>query len=1038
MQVKAQSVPTVSISPASWTMDLGQSEMFQAAASGGSDPLSYQWYVGGSLQSGAASSTFNYVPGSSGIYSISVTVTDSLSIISSPSDASVRVNSAPTVSVAPGGPVTIDVGQIQVFTATVSGGSGSLSYQWYLGGSAVSGQTGLTYTFTAVSVGSPTIYCKVTDQASTPYVVQSNTPSVTVNSAPTVSITPTGPITMDAGQTKIFTAASVGGSGTIHYQWYVGSGSVGTDSSSYTYTAAGSSASITCKVTDSASSPVTSLASNAVSVTVNPALVAPTVSASLGSISQGQTSSLTSLTVTTGSSPYSYQWFSKAPGAGSYLLISGATSPSYSFTTSGSTTVGSWSFELNVTDAASVSVTSNAVSVTVNSVPTVTVSPSSGTLDAGQSQVFRATASGGSGTYSSYQWYVDLVPQSGTAVSFTYSPGSTTGSHSITATVTDSLGGISVLSSPATVTVESAPSISTQPSSATIDSGQSVTLTSTVTGGTGSFSWQWFSNGGSISGASGTGVTATHVFNAAAAGIYVIFTDTGTGTATPTTVATSSPVVAVVVNSALVAPSVVASLGSINQGQTSSLTSSSVTTGSSPYIYQWFSKAPGAGSYSLISGATSPSYSFATSISTATGSWSFILQVGDAVSAVVNSSAVSIVVNVPPLDHFIFSSIGTQTAGTSFTITITAKDASNNTLTNYVGTNSLNVSIGTISPSSTGAFSKGVWTGSVTVNGAGSGVTIFSTGSGMSGTSNSFKVNPGAFNHFTFSAISSPQTSGSSFSITVTAMDVYGNVVTNYVGGPSLTVSAGSISPSSMATFVSGVGSTTVTVTGAGSGVTITVTDSITSGTSNSFTVTDAPTSTPSPTPTSTPSTTQGPTLTPTSTGAPKVTPTPTPTTKPLPSPTPTVTIVQAKTDSGATVNLVVSGNITGSQMSNVTITATNSTTVSIMVTGQSGTTGFSNITIPKTAIPYGTNPVVFIDGQQATYQGYTQDSQNFYVWYTTPLSTHLIKIQFAGSLKPQTSPFESLLAVGIITPEIILVFTVIAIRRLRRSPENT
>jgi hypothetical protein len=577
-----------------------------------------------------------------GSFSLYANLTDSSSVpvFIESNTQPITVNSAlvaPIVSASLG---SISQGQTSSLTSSaVITGTDPYTYQWLQkasGGSysPISGATSPTYSFVtsgSTSTGFWRFELQVTDAASAE--INSNSVAVKVNAAPAVSVVPVGPVTLDVGQVQVFTATASGGSGALSYQWYSDSGLVGSNSVTYSYTAAGASHLVTCKVTDSASSPVTSLASNAVSVTVNPALVAPTVSASLGSISQGQTSSLTSLTVTTGSSPYSYQWFSKAPGAGSYLLISGATSPSYSFTTSGSTTVGSWSFELNVTDAASVSVTSNAVSVTVNSVPTVTVSPSSGTLDAGQSQVFRATASGGSGTYSSYQWYVDLVPQSGTAVSFTYSPGSTTGSHSITATVTDSLGGISVLSSPATVTVESAPSISTQPSSATIDSGQSVTLTSTVTGGTGSFSWQWFSNGGSISGASGTGVTATHVFNAAATGIYVIFTDTGTSTATPTAAATSNPVVAVVVNSALVAPSVSASLGSISQGQTSSLTSSSVTTGSSPYTYQWFSKAPGAGSYLLVSGATSSSYSFATSISTATGSWSFILQVTDATNA---------------------------------------------------------------------------------------------------------------------------------------------------------------------------------------------------------------------------------------------------------------------------------------------------------------------------------------------------------------------------------------------------------------------
>ncbi len=575
-----------------------------------------------------------------------------------------------------------------------------------------------------------------------------------------------------------------------------------------------------------------------------------------------------------------------------------------------------------------------------------------------------------------------------------------------------------------------------------MDVGQVQVFTATPSGGSGSLSYQWYLDGSAVGSNS-----ATYSYTAAGASHSV--TCRVTDSASSPVTSPVSNAVSVTVNPALVAPTVSASLGTITQGQTSSLTSSSVTTGTSPYSYQWLSRAPGSGSYLSISGATSSSYSFATSISTATGSWSFRLQVRDAANAVVNSSVVSVMVNIPPLDHFIFNSIGTQTAGTSFNITITAKDASNNTLTNFVGINTLNVSTGTISPTSTSVFSKGVWTGSVTVTGANSGVTISTTGLSMFGTSNSFTVNPDVLNRFIFSTISSPQTSGSGFIITVTAKDVYGNIVTGYNGRPSLTVSSGSISPNTMNAFVSGVGSTTIMVTDADSVVTITANDSIYSGISNSFTVTVAltptplPTPTPSPMPTPTPSPTPEPTptstLTPTSTIAPKATPIPT--AKPSPSPTPLETFVKAKIDSVATVNLAVSGNVTSAQMSNVTITtnhSTNSTTVSIIVTGESGTTGFSNLTIPKTAILYGTNPVVFIDGQQAVNQGYTQDPENFYVWYTTQFSTHLMKIQFTSYLPSQISSFEPLFAVGIITPEIILVYTVMAVRRLRRRPENT
>jgi hypothetical protein len=65
------------------------------------------------------------------------------------------------------------------------------------------------------------------------------------------------------------------------------------------------------------------------------------------------------------------------------------------------------------------------------------------------------------------------------------------------------------------------------------------------------------------------------------------------------------------------------------------------------------------------------------------------------------------------LNHFDFQTIGTQIAGTPFSITITAKDSNEVTVFSYNGANSLGVSQGTISPSSTGNFANGLLTVSV-------------------------------------------------------------------------------------------------------------------------------------------------------------------------------------------------------------------------------------------------------------------------------------------------------------------------------------
>ena len=196
-------------------------------------------------------------------------------------------------------------------------------------------------------------------------------------------------------------------------------------------------------------------------------------------------------------------------------------------------------------------------------------------------------------------------------------------------------------------------------------------------------------------------------------------------------------------------------------------------------------------------------------------------------------------VNSAGLDHFVFNTVGTQTAGTPFSITVTAKDASGNTVTSYTGTPTLTYSAGSISPTTMNAFVSGVGSTSVTVTAAGSGVTITATDSTHTGTSSGFTVNSAGLDHFVFNTVGT-QTAGTPFSITVTAKDASGNTVTSYTGTPTLTYSAGSISPTTMNAFVSGVGSTSVTVTAAGSGVTITATDSTHTGTSSGFTVNSA------------------------------------------------------------------------------------------------------------------------------------------------------------------------------------------------------
>ena len=112
-------------------------------------------------------------------------------------------------------------------------------------------------------------------------------------------------------------------------------------------------------------------------------------------------------------------------------------------------------------------------------------------------------------------------------------------------------------------------------------------------------------------------------------------------------------------------------------------------------------------------------------------------------------------------------------------------------------------------------------------------------------------------------------------------------------------------------------------------------------------------------------------------------------------------------------------------------------------MTGLSGDTGFGNITIPRSEVPYGTTPTIFIDGQQAQNQGYTQDSFNFYVWSTTDFSTHKISIVFAFTSSGSEGKSNTLgiiygaIAGIAVVAVVIAVLTLIIKRRKGRSSEN-
>jgi YVTN family beta-propeller protein len=567
-----------------------------------------------------------FTPDGAYVYVTSSNTPGSVSVIST----ATNTVTATLRGIAPAGPLTMDVGQTQLFTATPWDGSGAIHYQWYVNDVAV-GTDNSSYSYTA-SGSYASVTCKVNDSASPPRTSPaSNAISVTVDPALTATVTPSS-VTMDVSQTQQFTCAASGGTGTLHYQWYItGSTVSGETSTSYMFSAsAAGSPTIYCRVTDEASSPL-AVQSNTPSVTVNSALAAPTVTPTSAMVDQGQTSILTSTTVTTGTSPYTHKWFVKAP-VGSYSLIGGATSTSYSFVTSTLTATGTWSFILQLTDNTGATVNSTAVTVAVAALPTVSIAPAGPlTMDVGQTQLFTAAASGGTGTLS-YQWYLESIAVSGaTSASYSYTAAGT--SHSVTCKVTDNASTpvTSSTSNAVTITVNPALTVTISPGSATLDVGQSKTFTASASGGSSSLSYQWYLDLLEV------GTNSTSYSYTATSGLHTIYVNVTDNASTPNWAA--SNIVSVTVNSApsvTISPSPVA----MDVGQTQTFTAAPGG-GSRTYTgYQWYVNG------SEQNGQTASTFSFTP---TSVVIYSITVTVTDSLSATsAQSTAALVTVNAAP------------------------------------------------------------------------------------------------------------------------------------------------------------------------------------------------------------------------------------------------------------------------------------------------------------------------------------------------------------------------------------------------------
>jgi alpha-tubulin suppressor-like RCC1 family protein len=164
-----------------------------------------------------------------------------------------------------------------------------------------------------------------------------------------------------------------------------------------------------------------------------------------------------------------------------------------------------------------------------------------------------------------------------------------------------------------------------------------------------------------------------------------------------------------------------------------------------------------------------------------------------------NGAGLAITVGPAGLNSFTFPTPATQTAGTAFNVSLTAKDAYGNTASGYTGAKSVVFTGAAGSPGGTApsypasvTFAAGVATTiPITLYNAAS-TTLTATEAGKSGASGPFTVSPAGLNSFSLSAADTNPTAGAADNLTITALDLYGNTATGYAGSNNLTFSGAS------------------------------------------------------------------------------------------------------------------------------------------------------------------------------------------------------------------------------------------------------
>lgn len=489
--------PSLSSSPSGTsTLTVGDNLYLSTWASG-STPMTFIWKRNGTE---VARTTSNYYYSTSSSFSKnSVSLADAgVYTVTAENVAGSVTSSGLTINIV--NPIGPGFTAIPSNTAATPGGSftlygyatgsGSISYQWYKDGVAITGATSTSYSksnVTATDAGTYTVVAtnlggSVTSPAAT----------VTISSASTGGTPPrissvytySNPIVVG----NYFTIyADVSSNDSLAYQWYKdgiaisGATSWSYGKSSATLADAGAYSVVAINTYGSATS-----ASYGLSVSL---AEGPKITQQPASQAAYQGADTTFYIATSGIGSAAYQWYKDG------VAISGATYSSLSL--NDVTDVDAADYHVVITSGSTV-LTSNAAPLTIldATLPVFTTHPANVTLRPGET--FSVSASATASPSPTYQWYFDGNPISG-ATSSSYSKSSIAASDAGTYTVVASTATGSTTSNAITLAVlePEAPVITLQPSSQSVLPNSSISLSVSVKNPYGA-EYQWYRDDGPI------------------------------------------------------------------------------------------------------------------------------------------------------------------------------------------------------------------------------------------------------------------------------------------------------------------------------------------------------------------------------------------------------------------------------------------------------------------------------------------------------------------------------------------------------------